>query len=734
MASATPDSDARASAHTAAWTRHDTLCGLGVAVLAIVVRVFYLAGFRHSVYFDHPVVNAAHYDRWALEGYPAHEPFYQAPLYIAFLEMLYGLGDDAGRFWTVRVVQALMGAGTSVLAFVAARSIVVRRDTRGARSAALVAGCCSAVAAPLVYFDGEMLPGSLTTFLLAASLALLVRALWRDARVNTASLSGLLPWVWPALLLGLAATNQPNVLVPVLGLGMWLLGRRPARRWTAVVFLFVALVPVAGVTLRNAGAHQGLVLVSTNYGDNLLLAHNPEADGLNPFPPAAIQERLDALKERGLNQVQRAQVAAADARAYMRQNPGRSIGLWFKKAWLFYNQHEIPNNRSIRRQTEQSAALRWPPMAWVGAGLLLPLGLAGIVCAFAAGVRAPLAVIGVGAPLSFTLFLVCARYRAPYLPLLAILSGIAVARFASHPPRRELLRMLLALGAGAFIAWPNWYGVRASEFVTLATNEAKLYRDVADAERRGGNATAADSLLGEARIVLVRAETTWPGAPQPRIWLGDLYLEQGDGAAAEQKYRQALAVDPRQVQALAGLARIARLRDDHAHALEHIDAAIAIEPDNAQWLAQRGATLYDAQRFEAGVEAYEQALRIVAAGPSPAVDPNHLRAQVHLGRGMVLARSQQDAPAEAELRQAIGLEPANSRHSVQLARLLVAQGRLEEALQVIQACIDQPALRPVERAPLQQLLESLRQDAERGGAGGRAVAADSVRARPRRAR
>jgi Tfp pilus assembly protein PilF len=717
MASAAkPDSDARASTHTATWTRHDTLCAVGVAALAMAVRVLYLAGFRHSVYFDHPVVNAAHYDRWALQGYPAGEPFYQAPLYIAFLEMLYGLGDDAGRFWTVRVVQALTGAGTAVLACVTARSIVVRLDAHGARLAGLVAGGCCALAAPLVYFDGEMLPGSLTTLLLGASLALLVRAVQRDAGASPSSLSGRLRWVWPALLLGLAVTNQPNVLVPVFGLAVWLLRW---RRRTAVAFLLVALVPVAGVTLWNAGAHQGFVLVSTNYGDNLLLAHNPEADGLNPFPPAAIQERLDALKARGLNQVQRAQVAAADARAYIGKNPGRSIGLWFKKAWLFYNQHEIPNNRSIRRQTEQSAALRWPPMAWVGAGVLLPLGLAGIVCAFAAGVRAPLAVIGVGAPLSFALFLVCARYRAPYLPLLAVLAGLAVARFVSHPPRRELLRMLLALGAGAFVAWPNWYGVRASEFVTLATNEAKLYRDVADAERRRGNAAAADSLLGEARIVLERAETTWPHAPQPRIWLGDLYLEQADGAAAEQKYRQALAVDPRQVQAFAGLARIAQLRDDPVHAIEYIDAAIAIEPENAQWQVQRGAMLYDAQRFQAGVEAYERALQILEAKPNPGLDANHLRAQVHLGRGMVLARSQQDAPAEAELRQAIALEPANSRHSVQLARLLVAQGRLEEALQIIQACLDQPALRPVERAPLQQLLAGLRQDAERGPGSGR---------------
>jgi len=205
-----------------------------------------------------------------------------------------------------------------------------------------------------------------------------------------------------------------------------------------------------------------------------------------------------------------------------------------------------------------------------------------------------------------------------------------------------------------------------------------------------------------------------------------LLLEQGDGAAAEQKYRQALAVDSRQAQAYAGLGRLLRVRDQYALALQQIDAAIAIEPNNAQWYILRGSTCFDARQFQAGVEAYEHALQIEEKSVSPAVDVRHIQAQIHLGRAMMFGGNSEPGPAEAELREAVGLEPANSLLTVQLARLLVGQKRHDDALQVIEACLQQPALRSVERAPLQQLLESLRRER------GRAAPPDTSAAGPRR--
>src|SRR6516162_10368108 len=142
---------------------------IAVFVTAFTLRFIHIWQIRRSPFFNVLMGDARGYDEWAqriaLGNWAGHDVFYQAPLYPYFLGTIYSFAGHSVLL--VRVVQALIGSCSCVLAAVAARRLFSAR-------AGLAAGLLLAVYAPAIFFDGLLQKSVLDVFFVCLALWLIV--------------------------------------------------------------------------------------------------------------------------------------------------------------------------------------------------------------------------------------------------------------------------------------------------------------------------------------------------------------------------------------------------------------------------------------------------------------------------------------------------------------------------------------------------------------------------------
>lgn len=155
------------------------------------------------------------------------------------------------------------------------------------------------------------------------------------------------------------------------------------------------------------------------------------------------------------------------------------------------------------------------------------------------------------------------------------------------------------------------------------------------------------------------------------------YHQAGNLQQAERYYRQALAVDPRQVDALHMLGLLAYQGGHNEAARELITQALQVKPDFAEAHHNLGTVLHELGRLAEAVESWRQAIRL---------KPSLAEAFSNLGLALMeLGRLDE---ACASLRQAVLLKPASAEAHCNLGNVLDQQGQLTEAV----ACFRQAVL------------------------------------------
>jgi tetratricopeptide (TPR) repeat protein len=152
----------------------------------------------------------------------------------------------------------------------------------------------------------------------------------------------------------------------------------------------------------------------------------------------------------------------------------------------------------------------------------------------------------------------------------------------------------------------------------------------------------------------------------------DLAVEQhqaGNLRQAEQLYRQVLAVDPLQMDALHLLGVVAHQTGHNEQAIEYIDRAIAVDPRRAPFHNNLGAAYQALGRLEDAVTCYQRALQ---------VNPGYAEAHNNLGLARVAQGKREEAVACYQ--RALQLRPNYAEAHVNLGIVLREQGRLPEAV------------------------------------------------------
>lgn len=500
-----------------------------VVVAGLVLRVAILRWRSgHDPFFAQQINDASVYIEWAralLSGAPfgiPGAPYHLAPLYPRFLTWILPLGG--GHPAAAAIAQALLGSAT-----ILGTGLLARRVAGGvsgpqfASRAGWLAALLLALCAPLVWYEGWLLPTTLNLFLLVTGLNLLVVSAERK------SAGWWLPLVC-GLVLGVSAVNRPQNLLFAAGGAAWLLLRawkapdseHRLLRWRPVLLLGLgALLTIAPVTVRNLTISGEPVLITASGGLNFYLGNRAGADGRFGLPAGFspyIQDQQKFARDLACSRTGQDLDWRGVSRYWLDQgrddlaaHPAAALALAARKVRLFFSWRELENNFVtgwVHRHLGPGIILV-PSLGflWI---LAVPGLIASIRSRSAAAV--PLWILLGCTFATCLLFWVSTRNRLPVALPLAVFAGIALA-----DPRSWLrpAPLLLAVGLAAIVAWPTGESREGAGF----------YVDLGRIHAQGG-----DHLAARADFQL--ALEIDPNTPMAINGLALTYMEEGNRSQA----------------------------------------------------------------------------------------------------------------------------------------------------------------------------------------------------------
>lgn len=579
--------------------RSSMLWLLGILLVSVVLRVFYLQEVRQAPDYRAPEVDAGFHDYWArglafgdwslpeVKADPEirSSPYFRPPAYPYFLAAVYSVAGPG--YLAPRVAQMLLGLLSVFLAY-----LLVRRWMGS--DVGLIAAALVGTYWILIYYEGEFLEGPL---MVVGVLTLTYLLLGWTCKVTWLSALG------AGIACGVSALVRPNSVIflfAVVAWAWWMSRRRRDRRFLTVgvpgMVLGIAIA-VLPATVRNYAVSGELIWITSNAGINLYMGNNETADGrcpgeipgLGPFetcydyPP--LVAKLEQKLGRTLSDGEVSSYFTGLALDFMRSHPGDVVRLMGRKTLLFWGPLEVSHNKVEEAERDNSPLLRALPMRF---SLALALALVGgallwITPRSSTRPKSDLSVrvrwessvlvatlIGVWW-LSFLPFFVAARYRAPIVPLL--------------------------LGFSAFALYQIWIWIRA--------------RDL----RRAGFALAAGVL------VFLLVNVNWIGYQIDRArWhyaRGRGYSASERPDAAIEEFRRTLVLNPTFVSAHVDLGVLLAMRQEWSESYEHLQQAAQLEPDNP-FARQNLAGVLEVQgRLEEAREHFEAAARLRPSWSKP---------------------------------------------------------------------------------------------------------------------
>jgi tetratricopeptide (TPR) repeat protein len=665
-----------------------------IFAVALAVRLLHVWLLRRSPFFEALLGDARGYDEWArrIAGgeWIGTDVFYQAPLYPYFLGVIYKVFGHS--LLMVRVIQAIMGAGSCALLAVAGYRFFSRR-------VGIIAGFALAVYAPAIFFDALLQKSVLDLFFISLSLAL-IGGLVDDPRVPAR-------WFGLGLAMGGLSLTRENALVFVVVILAWALLRRdpieaaydsnrakrtrtkgagagppgpnaralPAGR-LRIAALFVAglavvLLPVA---VRNYAVGGGFYLTTSQFGPNFFIGNNPQADGtyssLRFGRGAPEYERTDAteLAEHALGRT----LSPAEVSSYWTDRaldfitgrPGDWLRLVGRKVLLLVNATEMLDTEAQESHAEWSWPLR------IGGifghfGLLTPLAVIGLALCWRDRRRLAVLYVMLGVyALSVVMFYVFARYRLPLVPMLLLFAAAGLAALPAwirRPSRATLAGLAAAVVATAVVC--NWPVL--SKPLMMAITETNL-----------AVALQAEGRIDEAEAHYERAIQLQPDYAPAYNNLGVMQRAAGRVDEAIATYERALLLKGDYPDAHYNLANALLERNRPQEAAEHFRIALRSIPDSAGAANNLGIALSAQDRPADAIAAFRAA---VAAEPQSAV--------AHRNLADALSSGGHIPEAVTEFERAMALDPKDPAAPYNLGVVLLEAGRVPEAIAALRTAV-----------------------------------------------
>jgi tetratricopeptide (TPR) repeat protein len=650
------------------WLRtHRTLVGL--ALLALALRLAYVAEIQSNPFFDAPYVDARDYDEaaWLMaNGGEPPEAAYQAPLYPLFLSVVYRVFGH--NYLAPRIVQAVLGSLSVFLTGWLAELLFGRR-------AGPLAALLAAVYWPFIFFEGDLLREPLAVHLTLWGLVVLVAG----SRARRPRLFSLLA----GLLFGLSALTRENILLFVPFAGLWLrravlkLGQSSATaNQAAVAMVLGTLAAVLPISVSNSLTEGEFVFLSTQGGLNFYIGNHPDMRRLAGLQPGAEWFRLRSLPDKDGAEPTPARRSAWFYRETLRiicQQPLSWASRMLEKTWLFWSGKELMPNQDLnfyraRSWVLSSLSLNSPDGVFPF-GLLGPLAIFGLIV-LARKHETGLPTIFLGCfVLSVVLFHVRSRYRLPAAPMLFCLSAFALDwllstwRTSGWPAIRGPAAGFLSLVVLCNVSWfdTSW----AKGFPTPFFLGCRL---------------AEKGQWQEAKVEFDRALATQPQFPEVHVELGCVFHKLGKLPEAEAEFRKAIAIAPDYVQAMNNLALLQSEQGKEQEAEATFRRALGIDPSYTRAGLGLGMLLMKQARHTEAASIFREAARR---------SPRSGLALYHLG--LVLDKTGKTPESVVCYERALRLNPLLLEPRLRLAEVYESLGVPNAAERLLREFLQLPA-------------------------------------------
>jgi tetratricopeptide (TPR) repeat protein len=454
--------------------------------------------------------------------------------------------------------------------------------------------------------------------------------------------------------------------------------------------LAILLLPVA---VRNYAIGGGFYLTTSQFGPNLFIGNNPNADGtymsLRFGRGAPEYERQDATElaehatGRTLTPSEVSSYWTDRALDFITAHPARWVALIGRKLLLLVNATEMLDTESQESYAEWSWPLRLG--GWFGHfGVLIPLAALGMFLAWPERRRVAILYAMTGAYMaSVLMFYVFARYRLPLVPLFMLFAGVALSqlpalivqareRFVSaRQPETKLKGS--AISASSAVS-----ALIVVAVVAVAANWPILSKSLmmAITETNLASALQAEGQANEAIEHYQRAIAIQPDYAPAFNNLGVAEHSAGQLDKAFSAFQRAVDMKPEYPDAHYNLANVLLEKNKPQEAAEHFRIALQTIPDSAGVSNNLGIALAAEGKGTDAVAAFRSA---VANDPSSAT--------AHRNLADALATAGQMTEAFAEFQRATQLDPNDAGAHYNYGSTLLDAGRFDDAIAEFRAAL-----------------------------------------------
>jgi len=647
--------------------------GFGIFFLAFFLRIVYLYQYRHSPFYESPIIDAlSHYlfaqrmaaGDWLVKGVVAP----RVPLYVYFLAAIFKIFGTG--FTAPRVIQMLLGAFNCVLVYLLGKRVF-------SRSIGIIAAFIMSVYGVFIYFDAELLNVTLSIFF---ELVFIIAVLRTMEKPRT--------WKWFACgaLFGIALQTSANVILffPLLLIWIYKFNNKAAdklkKKLLPIVSVFLGtLLTLMPFALRNYFEGGEFMLLSSTAGINLYIGNNPYADGKTALAPSRDYSYSGWLDNVWVSSIKSAErTSGRDMRPseisdfwmkralnFIFTYPGRWFNLLVRKFYYFFNAYEIPENQSIY-------------FFRVWSTLLQILVFSNSFFSFPFGIVCPPALLGIAVSLKreksvilmnlfilsqlalMMIFFVVSRYRTAVLPYLFVFAGYAIVWIFKLLSQKRIGMFFFS----SFIL-VAMFGFVNSNFFGVKQDDKSLWF------LKLGTALHYKGELNRALKSLKQAQKISPENVDAIYNIGVIYLEKGENDKAIEKFNESLKLDPNDSAAYANIGIALSKQGKFEQAIQYYQKSLELDPEDVGTMANLGAAYLNEENFLKALKVLQQAGNM-----------NENFAPVHNHLGVAYERLKRYDEAEAEYKLAVKLDPGYLEGYYNLAGFYKRQGFEDRAKQI----------------------------------------------------